>query len=253
MAAVRGTSDHKGDCCMQERYLGDSHDFIKYALLRHLHRTTCLRLGVNWYLTDPKRVDGTGNNHGEKRHHLTHPEWKRLDPELLEKIRAYEAPKSRIIKNVERDQVLPSDTVYFDDEVPNAINRASWHTSALKTLSDTDLVFLDPDIGFQVPSMEEAKSPKYAFYSEAADWLKKGKVCISIQFASHCDPVKRGQTVRDKMHEVALPGSKLPIIRGRVAPNILFLALSPDTMAETIERAFASFTGLCPSKIELIH
>lgn len=238
---------------MQERYLGDSHDFIKYALLRHLHRTTSLRIGVNWYLTDPKRVDAVGNNHGEKRHHLTHPEWQRLDPELLEKLRAYEAPESRSIKNVERDQILPSDTVYFEQEVADAIGRATWHASALKHLKNTDIIFLDPDIGFEVPSMQQSRSPKYAFYSEAADWLREGKVCISIQFTPHRDPIKHAHKVRDKMHEVALPALKLPVVRGRVAPNILFLALSPDSMAISIQRAFVSFTELCPSKIELIR
>jgi hypothetical protein len=33
---------------MQLRYLGDSHDYIKFALLRHLHRSLNIRIGVNW-------------------------------------------------------------------------------------------------------------------------------------------------------------------------------------------------------------
>ena len=55
---------------MQERYLGDSHDFLKYALLRHLSGELGLRLGVDWYLTRPESVDCPGNNDGEKRQHL---------------------------------------------------------------------------------------------------------------------------------------------------------------------------------------
>ena len=34
---------------MRERYLGDSHDFLKYALLRHQSGELGLRLGVNGY------------------------------------------------------------------------------------------------------------------------------------------------------------------------------------------------------------
>lgn len=237
---------------MQERYLGDSHDFIKYALLRHIRRTTGLRLGVNWYLTDPTRVDRTGNKDGEKRHHLTRPEWEQLDPELLEKLRAYEAPETRSIKNVERDNVLPEDTLYFDQEVPDAMKRRDWHATALKALKDADLVFLDPDNGFQVPSMRSGKSAKYALYSEASDWLRAGKVCVSIQFARQCDPIARGRKVQDNMHRVALPAGVLPIVRARVAPNILFLTLSPSPFTKQIEGALTSFSELCPTKVELI-
>lgn len=238
---------------MQELYLGDSHDFIKYALLRHFHRITGLRLGVNWYLTDPKRVDGASNNDGEKRRHLTRPEWELLDSELLEKLRAYEAPEARSIKNVKHDKVLPQDTIYFDDEVPGALNRKEWQADARTALKDVDLVFLDPDNGFQVPSMKPARSAKYALYSEAVDWLRAGKVCISIQFARQCDPIGRGRKVRENMHRAAMSGHMLPIVRGRVAPNILFLALSPDIIGKQIKRALVSFSEQCPAKIELIQ
>jgi len=46
---------------MQEGYLGDSHDFLKYALLRRLHARTGMRLGVNWYRTEPEAVDHLGS------------------------------------------------------------------------------------------------------------------------------------------------------------------------------------------------
>ena len=40
---------------MQERYLGNVHDYIKFALLRHLHTELKVRIGVNWYPTDPEK------------------------------------------------------------------------------------------------------------------------------------------------------------------------------------------------------
>ncbi|HEV2488092.1 MAG TPA: hypothetical protein VGT08_21400 [Terracidiphilus sp.] len=45
---------------MQERYLGDVHDYIKFALLRHLEKALDVRIGVNWYLTDPENNEDGG-------------------------------------------------------------------------------------------------------------------------------------------------------------------------------------------------
>ena len=77
---------------MQTRYLGNSHDFIKFALLRHVHRHCGLRLGVNWYLTSADEVDRHGSSDGEMRHHLTHLAWRAWDPDLLEAVRDFELP-----------------------------------------------------------------------------------------------------------------------------------------------------------------
>ena len=58
---------------MQEKYVGDTPDFVKYALLRALcvdnDDYPPLRLGVNWYLTLGDEVDRADNMDGEMRHH----------------------------------------------------------------------------------------------------------------------------------------------------------------------------------------
>ena len=97
---------------MQERYLGDSHDFIKYAFLRHLHRETGLRIGLNWYLTRPEDVDRPGNNDGEKRHHLKSSVWQGWDADLLERLRGFEKLSERKIDRFYGKGILPSGTCY---------------------------------------------------------------------------------------------------------------------------------------------
>ncbi|SDD85026.1 hypothetical protein SAMN05444678_12615 [Sphingomonas sp. YR710] len=227
---------------MQERYLGDSHDFLKYALLRHIGRSLGIRIGVNWYLTDPERVDKAGNNDGEKRHHLNGKDWRSVDPELFDLIGMFADPSNRKIEYVEGWNVLPANTVYFDTHVPT-IDRHGWYDASQGALTDADLVFLDPDNGFEVKSMTSKTAPKYAFYREAAGYLDAGKMVISIQFARQCDPVQRGLQTRETLCELSQSDNPLPIVRGRVAPNILFLALAPSAMVEPLAAAMTEFAG----------
>ena len=41
---------------MQERYLGDIHDFQKFIFLKFLSCAFNQKIGLNWYLVDPKKI-----------------------------------------------------------------------------------------------------------------------------------------------------------------------------------------------------
>jgi len=233
---------------VQERYLGDSHDFIKYALLRHLQRSANLRLGVNWYLTRPEDVDRANNSDGEKRHHLKNSGWHDLDPYLYDRIKRLQAPETRQLRRIAEWKILREDTQYFSDIVP-ATGRKAWHERAIAALADADLVFMDPDTGLEVKSMKPQAVPKYALYAEAADYLRAGKVVICIQFARQCDPVERGRSVREQLVAASGCSVSLPVIRGRTSPNILFLTLSPTDKADDVAEALSSFAAHC-AKVE---
>lgn len=236
---------------MQERYLGDSHDYIKYALLRHLSNDLGLRLGVNWYLTFPEDVDRQDSKDGEKRHHLKGQDWQDLDSDLFNKIKYFDIPETRKLENVAKQGILPSQSLYFSDPVPKT-DRHVWHQQAQDVLYDADLVFIDPDNGFEIKSMSRKTSPKYALYKEAADYLTAGKIVLGIQFARQCDPIKKGYEIREKLCDATGASQLLPIIRGRVAPNILFLTLSPSSLSEKLRRSLVKFADLGP-KVNLIE
>ena len=78
---------------MQHRYVGDRNDFIKYALLRRVR--TALgepSLGVNWYLTDPEKLDrDAGLSDGQQVDYLLSNGdrgWRReADRELFDRLR----------------------------------------------------------------------------------------------------------------------------------------------------------------------
>lgn len=236
---------------MQERYLGDSHDFIKYALLRHLHWTLGVTIGVNWYLTKPDDVDASSNKDGEKRHHLRGGDWERWDPELFQSIRQFSDKSQRRIASVEKAGILPSNTIYFE-ELVSRDGRNEWHNRARSALSPTDLVFLDPDNGFEIKSMTRKSSPKYAMFAEAADYYRAGKIVVGIQFARQCDPIQRAKETKAKLDAECGAKNLLSVVRGRVAPNILFISLAPSIYMAQMASALRSFADNS-SKVELIE
>jgi hypothetical protein len=236
---------------MQERYLGDSHDFLKYALLRHISRSLKMRIGVNWYLTRPEVVDKIGNNDGEKRHHLNAALWRAIDPDLHDRLSAFADPKNRAIGHVEGWGILPENTLYFDEPVPQR-DRAGWFGRSEEGLAAADIVFLDPDNGFAVPSMTARSAAKYAMYEEAALYLHKGKSVVSIQFARQCDPVRRAVETRRALEAACGNEQPLPVIRGRVAPNILFLSATLPKNQLALADALRAFGRSC-AKADIIE
>ncbi|MBA3676390.1 MAG: hypothetical protein H0W74_03165 [Sphingosinicella sp.] len=235
---------------MQERYLGDSHDFIKYALLTHLHSELQLRLGVNWYLARPENVDRPANKDGEKRHHLKGGVWRSLNSDLFEKIVRFADPGERYLSRVGEWEVLPAGTLFHSEYICSD-DRNVWHRNALAALAQSDLVFLDPDNGFEITSMTRRTSPKYALFREAEDFLRLGKAVIGIQFARQCDPVARAHEVRERLMSACGSDHRLPVVRGRLAPNILFITVAPPSVAQRFGSALERFCNQS-EKVDLI-
>jgi hypothetical protein len=231
---------------MQLRYLGDSHDFIKFALLRHLHDTLKVRLGVNWYLTCPNDVDRPNNQDGGQRYHMTGDEWRRWNENLFVEIDRFQEPKSRTFENFHQSRILPPNTLYHEDQLKTTDDRSLWHKEAMDALSHSELIFLDTDNGFEVSSWTKRTKPKYATYAEARNYYALGKIVVAIQFARQCDPVKRGKQIRDKLIPCSNCSTKLPILRGHVAPNILFFTISPLNRVQAVKEALESFAAQSP-------
>lgn len=236
---------------MQERYLGDSHDFVKYALLRQLSCKLGMRVGLNWYLTRPQDVDRPGSKDGEKRHHLSGGVWSAWDSELLDQLRCFQDGSVRRLSNFESMNILPAGTLFFGQAVPTC-DRIDWHNQATCALASADLIFLDPDNGFEVESMRKRTTPKYALYSEAVDYYRMGKSVISVQFARQCDPYKRATEVRKRLYAAAGAEAELPVARAHLAPNILFVTLSPRAHFNHLARALSNFACQSQNKVELI-
>ncbi|MYF68595.1 MAG: hypothetical protein F4053_00440 [Proteobacteria bacterium] len=99
---------------MQNRYVGDIGDYVKYALLRCILRAEGGQLGIAWYLY-PDEVNGDGG-HTEYLDHPKSESWKRLDDQLFGKLKALVDAGERSIFAIQRDsEILGSNTRFCAD------------------------------------------------------------------------------------------------------------------------------------------
>ena len=171
---------------MQNRYAGDVGDFGKLGLLRFLE-SQGLRIGVNWYLTD----DETHNDDGKFIEYTSKETFAGCDDELLFGLSDIIANNNRSIKALESKNLLISDLYYSEKMTcpPRQVQeaRASWHQKALDYLSESDIVFLDPDNGLITKSKSKGsmKSIKYVFPEEIIDYYIQGHSVVFYNHRTH--------------------------------------------------------------------
>ncbi|WP_425228383.1 hypothetical protein [Sphingomonas sp.] len=233
---------------MQERYLGDVHDFLKYALLRHCAAMLGNAVGLNWYLTHQDAVDPAGNGDGRQRRYRDDPSWAGTDDDLRAGLAKFDGGP---LAAFETGGVLPAGTLFFGEPVPCG-DRSIWHSRALAALAGAGLVFLDPDNGFAVPSATRRRLPKYARYEEAAAYLDRGQALLAVQFARQCDVTARARASRAALLAAAREAAPLPVLRCRVSPTILIVGAAPPSVAEAVQAAMIGFAGRNVARLSLI-
>lgn len=152
---------------MQNRYVGDVGDFVKYGLLRAIRGLTgkgaldrapsapgfaAKPLGVAWYLHPDAGPAGDGGHTA----YLKEPEeWRHLDPELFDSLKKLiGAGTRRAVKTIQESGIL-GDAVFAGDPIDIARVgvrereqwRHQWFRRIQDQLVDCDIVFADPDNG----------------------------------------------------------------------------------------------------------
>lgn len=146
---------------MQNRYVGDIGDYVKFALLRRILEVEGGQLGIAWYLY-PDEANGDGG-HTE---YLDRPEsesWRHLDGELFGKLKALVDRNERCICAIQRDsEILGSNTRFFSEVLkpprtlrPNTVAnfrarqewRKAWFVNLHSKLEGCNVIFADPDNG----------------------------------------------------------------------------------------------------------
>ena len=132
---------------MQNRYVGDIGDYIKYALLRALSPGS--KLGVAWYLYP----DEDHNSDGKHVQYLQDLQrWRHLDPELFDALKRIVAG-DRSVSAVEDAGLI--DAVFSAHPLDHgahhhsvrAKSREEWFSKVQSDLTGCDVVFADPDNG----------------------------------------------------------------------------------------------------------
>ena len=166
---------------MQNRYVGDVGDFANNGLLRWLcGMTSCddlrrLSLGVVSYLNHD--VDEGGN--------LTPDRYQELgncDIPLYETMQHLVDNGLRNVHEFDEQGMLPGNTLNYHECRCNFTTRQEWLNGALEMVNDSEIVFMNPDIGIAEEDYAPAPdSPKHTYLSDLTPFTRKGKSLIIYQ------------------------------------------------------------------------
>ncbi|MFW5647699.1 MAG: hypothetical protein ACOCG5_01295 [Candidatus Alkaliphilus sp. MAG34] len=168
---------------MQDRYVGDVGDFGKFGILRQI-ADSGLKVGVNWYRT--YKPEEHHNNDGKHIGYFDNKLFEQCDDVLLDRLREV-VGKGRRIAALEGAGLVSNAQYYSAILRPGndgSFSREAWYNNSLKALSQSDIIFCDPDNGLLVKSVSlaSAKSDKYITMDELISYYLSGK---SVIFYNH--------------------------------------------------------------------
>lgn len=218
---------------MQNRYVGDVGDFVKFGILRAL--AVDRRIGVAWWL----HPDEHHNRDGRHVSYLERANWRDLDGPLFDALGDIVRRDARSVAALEAATLLPN-AHYVSEPAPTAgtpsarrLARQAWIERARDQLADADFIFVDPDNGFKPSRFSPAarRAAKCVALGELQTFAQPGRTLL----------VYHHQTRRPGSHEAELRhwGTRLSTagfqqvdaLRARpYSPRAFFLLDAPDTM-----------------------
>lgn len=174
---------------MRDSYVADVGDFGKYALLNALAGSD-LRLGVLWCRNSEPDATQDGR-------FTAYAELRPCDPNLYDRLAHILKSKQRTLSEVEASDILPRNALFYSTTIPapkvpcfspvareaQTRLRVKWFKDGFKSLSEAEVVFLDPDNGLASSRSKKhfRRSAKYIFQDEVAAWLKRGQSVVLYQ------------------------------------------------------------------------
>jgi hypothetical protein len=220
---------------MQDRYVGDVGDFVKFGILRALAGDHSV--GVAWWLHPDEMHNGDG------RHvtYLQRANWRDLDQPLFDALNDIVQRDARNVAALETARLLTNAT-YAREQIPTAgpaaarrLARSAWIERTHDHLAGTDLVFVDPDNGLETSRFSPAarRAAKCVALAELRALAQPGRTLL----------VYHHQTRRPGGHEAELRhwGQRLSAagfrqvdaIRARpYSPRAFFLIDAPQVMRD---------------------
>ena len=127
---------------MQQRYLGDIHDFQKFIFVKFLSCAFKQKIGLNWYLVDPTKIGKKEVNKkdGEKRYFLQKNEFKTIDRKIYDEFVKLKSKKSRNINSFTKKTHMSQYVSFYNKKIP-LLNREKWLVDSLSFFKKNILFF----------------------------------------------------------------------------------------------------------------
>ena len=165
---------------MKNQYVGDVNDYRKYGLIRALIGDRDIKVGVCWMLTPPD-----GRTDGDFLNYLHSPDsWEHYDSNLYGTLHEIiKTKKDRDIKRIEQSNILFDTEFYSDILTDDTGSRSLYFRNLFAQLNWVDLIFCDPDNGFEVKStpLGRKNSSKYLYWTELKEIYSKGYSVLVYQ------------------------------------------------------------------------
>lgn len=221
---------------MKIQYFGDVNDYRKYALLRAFAQAG-LKVGVCWIMTE-----ADGRSDGKNRTYLAKPDqWRGFDPDLFDALSTVPAEPTRAdLQRLEASDAIPG-AVYFNNMAPDGLSdRRRWHAHAMGELTNADLVFFDPDNGFEIASCPKgrARSNKFVFFDEMVDHYRAGRSVLVYQ---HFPRTQRDEFILNLCEKMKTTLDNASILYFRTANVVFMLGARPDHYNNFLKKLFNKF------------
>jgi hypothetical protein len=221
---------------MKDQYFGDVNDFRKYGLLRSLTKTTGLRLGVIWFLTDDDR-----RNDGWLLGYLRQPKrYRHLDEGLFERLSKLNSGMPRSVKLAREWRLLPRNTKFSTERLSDdGDDRCGFWVKAMTDTRPCPLIFLDPDNGLEVESVPcgNKGSSKYVYWSDLEDLVPNG---LSVIVYQHWKRESRSAQVEKIRAEISKRWPQVtPLFH--LTPRTFFVVIAQPEHARVLEAGIRTF------------
>ena len=239
---------------MQERYLGDIHDYFKFIFLKFLSHKLKRKVGLNWYLIDPrdiglneiKKVDG------EKRNYLLQKKFSDIDKTIFQEFLKFQNKKNRKISLFTKKTHLKQYINFFNHKITNK-TRLMWHEESISHFKKQSIIFLDPDNGLQKNVKIKKKSLKHLNIEEVKGYLANRKTIIYTQFQSfNKNHLIYLREIIDFFKENGIL-INLPIIRNRTSPNTFYITITNDKLTgKELKKIYKEYSTMKKEYVDLI-
>lgn len=233
---------------MKNQYFGDVNDYRKYGLLRMLSGGGEISTGVGWMLTP-----SDGRADGAFVRYLEQPgRWRVFDRDLYDFLVRHVLERGeRDVRLIERSELLPA-TLFHTSLLADApTERRRYFREMLERFRGIDLIFFDPDNGFEVKSKPYGRkgSSKFLYWREVYDAYSAGHSLLVYQHFAREQRDVFVKRIADKLQSL----TNAAAIYSFHTPHVVFLLAARPEHDVTFQRQASKTAHAWTGQINVHH